>query len=82
MSVTGYIHGDLAKELARNPNNGTQGFWHVEGLKRSAIVRAISVTEAAKKALSSDDLGIWVILINVQFIGTEMPEIFVFEGGI
>ena len=70
------------ERFANDPNIGTLGFWHVEGLKRSAIVRATSAPEAAEKALAADVLGIWELLIKVQFIGIEMPEIFVFEGGI
>jgi hypothetical protein len=66
-----------AERIARmqsNPHNGTLGWWRVDGVRHSAIVRASSAMEAVDRA------DMWVSKSwespEARWIGTELPEVF------
>jgi hypothetical protein len=66
-----------AERIARmqaDPHNGTLGWWRVDGVRHSAIVRASSAMEAVDKA------DMWVSKSwespKARWIGTELPEVF------
>jgi len=64
----------FAERFANDPNNGTDGLWHVKGMRRGIIVRATSAPEAVQKA--SEVVQDWE-LIDAKFLGTEMPDMYV-----
>jgi len=64
---------ELAAKHASDPNNGTLGWWRVEGLRHSALVRASSAAEAISKASCAVDPS-WESP-GAEFIGTELPDV-------
>lgn len=57
-----------------NPNNGKIGWWSVEGIRHSALVRASSATEAISKAEAAEAVGSWE-MAEAEWIGEELPEV-------
>jgi hypothetical protein len=60
-----------AKARAENPNNGTDGFWWVSGVRHETTVRATTAQEAYDKAIASGDVGDWEHP-SVEFRGTDI----------
>lgn len=57
--------------LARNPDNGKFGYWKVEGMRHTAIVKACSAQEAIERA--KDVVLSWELL-DASYLG-EDPDI-------
>lgn len=52
-------------------NNGKHGYWRVDGVRHSAVVRASSAVEAVEKS----GIGNWESP-EAAFIGEQMPDVF------
>ncbi len=59
--------------LDNHPNNGTLGYWLVEGIRHDARCKAHTAREAVKKCAGT--VGDWESP-EVTFIGIELPEVF------
>jgi hypothetical protein len=66
-------HEARVAELKANPDNGKDGWWSVDGIRHSAVVKATSALEAIEKA--ERHVGDWESP-TVQFIGETLPEVF------
>ncbi len=63
------------KRLAENQDNGTLGWWRVEGVRHDAVARAISAGEAVEKANKAGIVGDWESA-EATFMGEELPDVF------
>lgn len=59
--------------LDGHPNNGTHGYWLIEGIRHEARCKASSAREAVEKCVLA--VGVWESP-EVTFIGEELPEVF------
>lgn len=71
------LHNALAENASppmpwEDPHDGVLGWWRVEGIRHSAIVRASSAEEAVNK--SSDVVGSWESGVPT-WIGEELPDV-------
>ena len=62
------------ERMRSNPNNGTLGWWRVDGVRHSAVARASSALEAVEKAKYFVDPS-WESP-EAFWIGVDLPEVF------
>jgi len=60
-------------KMHAHPNNGTLGWWRVDGIRHEAIVRASSAMEACE--LANDIVDPSWESPEASWIGTELPEV-------
>jgi hypothetical protein len=59
--------------------NGENGYWCVDGIRHTAVVKAASAEEAVKKAIDTGAVGSWESP-DAEFIGKEMPDVYGCRG--
>lgn len=60
--------------LDENPDNGRIGWWHVDGIRHSALVRASSAREAVDKALVDGAVGDWESP-SARYMSDTLPDV-------
>ena len=61
-------------EIANHPDNGKFGWWHVWGLRHTALVRGSSAIEVIKKAEDAGEVQDWE-MPTARYMGDDLPDV-------